>query len=291
MIAFLGAGLLGSGFVRAFSRRGQSVQVWNRTAARAQALASLPGVRAEADAAAAVRGATRVHLCLSDDAAVDSVLDAARPGLAAGAVIVDHTTTSPGGAAERTRRWTERGFPFLHAPVFMGPQQAEEAQGIMLTSGDRAVFERLEPELALMTGKLIHVGAEPHVAAAYKLMGNSFLIALTAGIADVAALARATGLGPADVERIFSFFNPAATLAGRVKRVLSAGALPPSWDLAMARKDARLMVDAARAGGAPLLVIPAVAAVMDRWIAAGMGESDWTIVAKDAVGEVGPPGG
>jgi 3-hydroxyisobutyrate dehydrogenase len=283
VIAFLGAGLLGSGFVRAFSHRGEKVQVWNRTAERARALASLPGVTPCDDAADAVRGATRVHLCLSDDAAVDAVLESARTALSPGTSIVDHTTTSPGGAAERSRRWAERGFPFLHAPVFMGPQQAAEAQGLMLASGDRAVFDRLEPELARMTGKVAYVGPAPQTAAAYKLMGNGFLLALTAGIADVAALARSTGLSSDDVEGLFAAFQPAGNLGPRVRRVLAGGDVEPSWNLAMARKDAGLMIEAARSAGVPLIAIPALAAVMDRWLAQGQGAADWTIFAKDAV--------
>ncbi len=61
MIAFLGTGLLGSNFVRAMRRRGLEVQVWNRSPARARALEA-DGARAFDDPAAAVAGASRVHV-------------------------------------------------------------------------------------------------------------------------------------------------------------------------------------------------------------------------------------
>ncbi|HEY2736732.1 MAG TPA: NAD(P)-binding domain-containing protein, partial [Polyangiales bacterium] len=61
MIGFLGMGLLGSNFVRALRRRGEAVQVWNRTPDRARALAEL-GVAVCDDPAQAARGATRIHL-------------------------------------------------------------------------------------------------------------------------------------------------------------------------------------------------------------------------------------
>lgn len=284
MIAFLGMGLLGQNFVRALRRRGEAVHVWNRTPGKARAIAEETGAEVFDDPAAAVRGADRVHLVVSDDAAVDGVLEQARPGLTPGAVIVDHTTTSPGGAAARSARWAGRGFPFLHAPVFMGPQQARDAQGFMLASGERALFDRLEPALAGMTGKLVYVGAAPHLAAAYKLLGNQFLVAMTAGLADTFALAKGMGLRPADVEALFAFFNPAATLAPRMKRLLAADHGNPSWALAMARKDTRLMLEAAEAGGVPLAVMGAIAAEMDRWIARGHAQDDWTVIAKDAIG-------
>ena len=283
MIAFLGMGLLGSNFTRALRKRGEAVQIWNRSAARARAVATETGAVAAEDPAAAVRGAGRVHLVLSDDAAVDEVLEKARPGLAPGTPIVDHTTTSSAGAAERVRRWAGRGHPYQHAPVFMGPAQALEAQGVMLASGEKALFDRLEPDLARMTGKLTWVGPEPGKAAAYKLMGNQFLIAITAGLADTFALAKAMGLVPADVEALFGTFNPGPSIPVRLKRIQSGDYSKPSWSLAMARKDARLMLDASAQGGVPLMALPGIAAAMDRWLAAGHGGEDWTVIGKDAV--------
>ncbi|MGE0403717.1 MAG: NAD(P)-binding domain-containing protein, partial [Kofleriaceae bacterium] len=113
MIAILGTGLLGSGFTRALRKQGHDVRVWNRTPDKARALADTGAVPI-ADAADAVRGAERVHVVVSDDAAVDAVLDAAK--LTAGALVIDHSTTSTAGARERTARWRERGVTYLHAP-------------------------------------------------------------------------------------------------------------------------------------------------------------------------------
>ena len=97
MKAFLGTGLLGSGFVRAILKKGEQVQVWNRTAAKAKELEQY-GATAFEDAASAVKGASIVHLALKDDASVNEVLQAASSGLAQGTIIVDHTTTSKQGA-------------------------------------------------------------------------------------------------------------------------------------------------------------------------------------------------
>jgi 3-hydroxyisobutyrate dehydrogenase len=275
-------GLLGSNFVRAMRRRGLEIQVWNRTPARARALEA-DGARAFDDPAAAVRGASRVHLTLSDDAAVDDVLEKARPGLGGDAIVVDHTTTSPGGAAARTARWAERGIGFQHAPVFMGPQNALESTGIMLASGDRARFDALSPELAKMTGKLVYLGSQPDRAAAFKLFGNLYLMSLTAGIADVLTLAKALGVPAPEAATLFDVFNPSASVGARVKRILDGNYANPSWELAMARKDARLMMEAAEKGGTHLALVPAIATVMDRWIESGHAHDDWTVIAKDAL--------
>src|SRR5262245_35000660 len=188
-------GLLGSGFVRALRRRGEEVHVWNRTPAKARALEA-DGARAFEDPAAAAEGAARVHLSLADDAAVDDVLERARPGFAPGAVIVDHTTTSATGTRARAARWRERGVAFQHAPVFLGPQNALESTGLMLASGDPEQVERLRPALSAMTGRLLYVGPEPERAAAFKLLGNLFLMFFTAGAAEVLTLAKALDIKP-----------------------------------------------------------------------------------------------
>jgi len=282
MIAFFGMGMLGSGFVRALRRRGEDVQVWNRTHSRAQALEA-EGVRAFAQPADAARGAERIHLSLSDDAAVDDVLERARPGFSPGVIIVDHTTTSASGTAARAKRWEERGIPFVHAPVFMGPQNALESTGVMLTSGDPARIEALTPALAAMTGKLSNLGARPEAAAAFKLMGNLFLMFLTTGLADMLSLAKAMDVSPADASKLFDMFNPGATIGARMKRITDAKFSEPSWELFMARKDARIMIEEAERASVPLAVLPAIAARMDAVIAAGHGGDDWTVLAKDAL--------
>jgi 3-hydroxyisobutyrate dehydrogenase len=278
MIAFFGTGLLGGNFVRALRGRGEEVQVWNRTADKARALEA-DGARAFDDPAAAARGAARIHLTLSDDAAVDDVLERARPGMAADVIIVDHTTVTASGVKARAARWAERGIAFQHAPVFMGPQNARESTGLMLASGDRARFDALEPHLAKMTGTLIYLGPEPWRAAAFKLMGNLFLMCFTSGIADMFALGKALGVAPVDAATLFQHFNPGTTVAARAKRMTDAEYGNPSWELAMARKDARLMLEEAP----DLQVLPAIVALMDKFIQRGHAHDDWTVIAKDAL--------
>jgi 3-hydroxyisobutyrate dehydrogenase len=282
MITILGTGRLGSGFARALRRGGHEVRAWNRTIARAEPLAA-DGISIVTDAAEAVRGAERVHVVVSDDAAVDAVLAAAAPGLAPGAFVLDHSTTSTAGALERTARWRAQGIAYLHAPVFMGPQNALESTGLILVSGDREVVARATPLLTSMTGKLVDLGPRVDRAAAFKLVGNLLLMAFAAGFSDMIALGRAMSLAPEEVRQLFDVFNPGASLPARYQRMIDAAYDQPSWDLAMARKDARLMLAAAASGGRELRMLPALVEQMDTMIARGFGEADWTVVAKDLV--------
>ena len=282
MIAFLGTGLLGSNFVKALLKKGHQVQVWNRTASKAKALETI-GAKAFQEPSDAVKGADRIHLTLSDDQAVDSILEMASTGFEPGVIIIDHTTTSASGAAKRTAYWKEHGFIYIHAPVFMGPPNALESTGYMLISGDPEIIKKIEPELSAMTGRLINFGTDTNKAAGMKLLGNLFLMSLTAGIADSLALAKSLNIPASDVETLFNNWNPGAIVPARLKRILSDQFSEPSWELKMARKDARLMMEAAEQGHSTLNIIPAIAKEMDRWIEKGHGNDDWTVIAKDNV--------
>ena len=282
MKAFLGMGLLGSNFVKAMLQKGDTVQVWNRTTAKAKALEQY-GAKAFDDIDEAVQGADTIHVTLKDDATVDEVLALASKGFQPEAVIIDHTTTSVKGAIQRTRYWKSKGFIYLHAPVFMGPQNALESTGFMLVSGDQSVIEKHTPALSAMTGKLINFGVEEGKAAGLKLSGNLFLLSLTAGLADALALAKVHGIAASELLTLFNNWNPGAMVPARLKKITEAKFNQASWELNMARKDAGLMMDAANEAATTLGIIPAIAKVMDQWIANGHGTDDWSVIAKDSV--------
>ncbi len=282
MTAFLGMGLLGSNFVRAMLADGGAVRVWNRSPDKARALVT-EGALAFSDPAEAVRGTQRIHLTLSDDQAVDEVLALASGGFGQHVTIIDHTTTSTEGALARTQCFRERGHTYLHAPVFMAPQNAREATGLMLVSGDEAVVDGVRNWLEPMTGTVWYLGERTDAAAAFKLLGNLFLMFVNTGLADLLALAKAIDIPPSQAILLFQKFNPGAQAAKRMQRMIDAKFSEPSWELSMARKDVRLMLEEAARAGIPLAVLPAIAARMDQVIAEGHAHSDWSVLAKDAV--------
>ena len=280
MIAYLGTGLLGANFTRALLKKGEKVQVWNRTAEKAKALEQY-GAKAFDKSSDAVKGASRIHLTLSDDKAVDEVLEQASAGFEPGVIIIDHTTTSVPGAAKRAAYWKQKGFTYIHAPVFMGPPNALESTGIMMVSGDQKIVKLLEPELSRMTGKLWNLGEQPEKAAAMKLLGNMFHISITGMVADMLNFADAVNISSSEVGPLLEMLNPGAVAQGRVKKILSKTFSEPSWELSMARKDARLMMEQADAKHKSLAIVPAVAQKMDVWLKKGHANDDWTIFSQD----------
>jgi 3-hydroxyisobutyrate dehydrogenase-like beta-hydroxyacid dehydrogenase len=278
-IAFLGTGLLGSALAEAAAKRGDHVTVWNRTADKARALEPF-GIAVAATPADAVRGASRVHLVLRDDPVVDEIIAALRPGLEPDTVIVDHTTNQPSLTAQRSTRLNAEGVRYLHCPVFIGPAAARAGQGIILASGPRPLFDAVSEALSQMAPRVEYLGERPDLAAVYKLCGNAIIIGLSGIVADVFAVASGSDVAPEDALKLLDFFNPAAIITGRGRNMAKKN-FAPSFELTMARKDVRLMIESAN--GAPLVTLPAIAARMDALIAEGFGASDLGVIGKDAV--------
>jgi 3-hydroxyisobutyrate dehydrogenase len=278
--AFLGMGLLGANFVRAMRKRGEDVQIWNRTASKAEALKET-GAKPFATPAEAVKGAKLVHICVSDDAVVDSILEQASANFEPDVIIIDHTTTTATGTTKRAAYWKSKGITFIHAPVFMGPVSALEGTGIMLISGDQRVIGQIEPELKKMTGELMNLGEDVSKAAAYKLLGNHLFLAISAGLTDTFTLGKALNFSREEVADLIEHIG-AAPMKARVGRLLMGNYDDPTWELAMARKDARLMTEEAVQAQHELMVMPALGEVMDKLIAEGHGSKDWTVFAKKA---------
>jgi 3-hydroxyisobutyrate dehydrogenase-like beta-hydroxyacid dehydrogenase len=272
--------MIAAGMIEAALARGEKVKVWNRTLDKARALRRLGAEVAETPAAA-VAGASRVHVVLSDDSAVDAVLAQCGSALD-GMVVVDHTTASPSGTKRRAAELEARGIAFVHAPVFMSPAMCKEARGLMLACGKQASFERVKDELAKMTGSVEYLGERADVAAANKLFGNAMILTITAGIADVFSMAKAAGISVPDAYRLFENFNPGMTLVYRGAE-MAKGNFEPRFELSMARKDARLMLELAAEGNVELGVLPSVASWMDRLIERGHGGEDLGVLAIDAL--------
>src|SRR4051812_18750162 len=91
-LAFLGIGLMGEPMVRRLLAAGYSVTVWNRTFAKAEALAAA-GAQPVAALEEAVRTAAIVISMLEAGPTVELVLRQALPSLAVNALWVDMSST------------------------------------------------------------------------------------------------------------------------------------------------------------------------------------------------------
>ena len=117
--AFIGLGVMGYPMAGHLAKAGHEVTVYNRTSPKAEAWVKQHGGRMATTPAAAAKGATLVFCCVGNDDDLRSVVlgdQGAFAGMAAGAILIDHTTASAEVARELAAVAAEKGLGFLDAP-------------------------------------------------------------------------------------------------------------------------------------------------------------------------------
>ena len=280
-IAFGGLGMMGSQMATKLRSAGHQVRAWNRTASKARTWASAGGGEACDTPADAARGADSVHLMLSDDDAVQAALfgdHGALSTLAAGKLVVDHSTVSVAGAASRAASMKARGFKVLQAPMLAGPSGIAEGAGLMLVAGARPVYEQATAVLSQIMPRQWFLGEREQDAATYKLMANSILLNAAEAMVEFFAIGEACGIDRQRAMTLFQHFDPSKTYTLRGAR-MARREYEAAFTAAMAGKDARLMIEAARSGGADIPGISIVADHLQAMVDAGRGDLDLAALA------------
>ena len=160
-VAFVGLGVMGFPMAGHLAAKGHEVTVYNRTGAKAESWTGEHGGRAAATPAEAARGADFVFTCVGNDDDLRAVVlgeDGALTGMAEGAMLVDHTTTSAIVAREIAAAAEEGGIGFLDAPVSGGQAGAENGVLTIMVGGDDAAFARAEPVMRAYGRTVVHMG-------------------------------------------------------------------------------------------------------------------------------------
>lgn len=194
-VTVMGLGMMGSTLAQLLLRAGHRVHVWNRTTAKTDVLVREGAVRA-ASAAAAVRGAEFVVVCVHDYAAADTFLrdDGLASGLA-GRVVVQLTTGSPQEARDG-ENWVHRhGGAYVDGAIQAAPSQMGTPDTPILVSGASDAYRRVEPLLRLFGGGLVYLGESAGAAATMDLATLSYVYGAVIGFLHGARICEAEGFG------------------------------------------------------------------------------------------------
>jgi 2-hydroxy-3-oxopropionate reductase len=225
-IAFLGIGLMGAPMSRRLLRAGFPVTVWNRTKAKAEAIAA-DGAAVASTPAEAVANADVIVTMLDSGPVVTDVLfaqgaaDAAREG----ATVIDMSSIPPLTAKDHHARLAKRGVRHLDAPVSGGTVGAEQGTLAIMAGGDRAAFEEMRPVFDAM-GRATYVGA-PGSGQLAKLANQAIVAINIAAVAEALILAEKGGADPAAVrEAIRGGFAESRILEVHGERMLKRDFAP-----------------------------------------------------------------
>ncbi|MER5414610.1 NAD(P)-dependent oxidoreductase [Streptomyces virginiae] len=200
-LTLIGLGDMGTAMARTWLAAGHALTVWNRTPAKAEALAA-EGASVAASPAAAVAANTLVVVCLLDDESVGSALEGID---LTGKDLVNLTTGTPGEARARAAWAEERGARYLDGGIMATPTMigVPEAGGYVFHSGSRALFETHRAVLEVPAGSRF-VGEDPGHAALHDVALLSAMWGMFAGISHAYALTEGEDIAPKDLAPLLS---------------------------------------------------------------------------------------
>ncbi|TDQ41283.1 NAD(P)-dependent oxidoreductase [Tepidicella xavieri] len=256
-VAFIGLGVMGYPMAGHLARAGHAVTVYNRTPAKAAAFVQefqAQGARSAPTPREAARQADLVFCCVGNDDDLRSVTlgeHGALAGMAAGTVLVDHTTASADVARELAGVARASGCHFLDAPVSGGQAGAQNGQLTVMCGGEAEVFERVKPVAMAFARAFTLMG--PSGAGQLTKMVNQICIAgLLQGLSEAIAFGQNAGL---DMPRVLEVIGKGAAQSWQLDH-RGPTMVEDRFDFGFAvdwmRKDLGLVLEEAKRNGSRL---------------------------------------
>jgi len=280
-VALLGLGTMGAGMAANWLAKGFPLSVWNRTPARAKALAAR-GAKTAATPRAAAEGADCIFAMVADDDASRAVWladDGALAGAKPGAVVVESSTLTPDWVRELAGRAGAKGLGFLDAPVGGSRPAAEAGELRLFVGGDAATFDKARPALAAIAAKIDLLGPAG-AGATWKLINNQLIAAQVAALAEALGVALKAGFRPVQISSLI--LNSAASspiVKAKIPNMLNGEFDQVDFALRLMLKDARYAAALAGSLGAPDDMISGAIKAFARAEAKGLGARDFAAVA------------
>jgi 3-hydroxyisobutyrate dehydrogenase/2-hydroxy-3-oxopropionate reductase len=286
-VAVVGTGRMGGAMVGTLRRAGFEVLAFNRTPAKAEAVAEATGARVAGSAAEAAAGAGVVITSLSDDTVEDAYRgpQGVAAGLRRGAVVLESTTVDPRTVRALRPLVEERGASLLDAPVSGSVPLVERGELTVMVGGDAAALEQARPVLDVLAAKVIHVG-ELGAGATVKLVVNAVLHGLNLAISEGLVLAEQAGVARTAAYQVLASSAVAAPFVHYKRAAFERPEQTPvAFSLDLAAKDLDLALGLAERAGATMEQAATNRRVVGEAVAAGLGTADLSALAVYLRGE------
>lgn len=270
-VAVLGLGIVGSRCLARLRSAGWQATGWNRTP---------KGIEGEAASLEeSVRGAAIVSLYLKDAPAIRAVVAKILPLLERNTAVLNHATIDL-----ETTRWladecAKHGVRFLDCPFTGSKMAAANGQLVYYTAGDDTLAAALEEYLAVTSRKRLPCGTVGN-ATTIKLATNLISASIVQAMAEAIGIATSQGV-PVETLAAAVAENASSSALSTMKfPAIIAGDYDTHFSLANMAKDARYMLALAAASDLETPSIAAVSARMETLCATGLGEHDYSVLAK-----------
>jgi len=272
-LAFIGLGIMGGPMALHLLAAGHSVVLNTRTKGRAEALLAKGATWADSPADAA-RDAEVIFICVPDTPDVEAVLlggDGVIGGAKSGAIVVDHSTISPAATREMAQKLRERNITLLDAPISGGDVGAKNATLAIMVGGDASAFAKVEPLLRLMGKTITHCG-DSGTGQLTKLVNQILVTVTNLATCEALTFAKKNGLDLAKTITALAGGAAGSWQWANLGPRMVKGDFAPGFMIDLQQKDLRLVMEAARDSGSPILAASLVHQLFTSAQAAGGGK-------------------
>lgn len=275
-VGWIGAGRMGAALIKRLLEAGTEVWVYNRTRAKADALAEhgakvvdSPADLATLDIVFTMVGGPEdvLEVTIGPEGALSR--DDARPS-----VVVDSTTIDPATSKRVRAEASERGVDILAAPVSGNPKVVQSGRLTVVASGPETAYQKALPHLENFGRKVTYVGTEDE-ARLVKICHNLMLGIVTQTMAEVSLLAEASGVSRAD---LLDFLNDSVMGSMFTKYKTPAFVnldYTPTFTWHLLRKDFELGLSTATELDIPVPTAALVHSIIIEGIGLGYGDQDF----------------
>ncbi|XP_071087498.1 cytokine-like nuclear factor N-PAC isoform X5 [Haliotis cracherodii] len=283
-IGFLGLGIMGQGMVMNLLRSGHEVTVWNRTASKCREFVKAGALRGTSPNDV-VQNCDITFTCVADSGAVRDIVfgnSGVLQGISRGKCYVEMSTVDEETVEDVAEAIMARGGVFLEAPVVGSRVPALEGRLVILTSGDRKLYDDCFSCFEAMGKKSFYLGNEVGTATRMKLIHNMLLGTVMAGLAEAMALAEKVGIDMEDLSEVLSLGSLSCPTINHKSQAMVNGKFDPHFPLQHQQKDLRLVLGLGDRVEQPLYVASAANEMFKKARSLGFSESDISAVVRAA---------
>ena len=277
----MGLGIMGSAMAANILKAGYSLTVYNRTAAKAEPLAQL-GAKVAASPKALAQAADIIIVMVTGPEALYELLfgpEGAAAAFGPEQVFINMSSVSPSFTLELGKELAPTAIRFVDAPVSGTKKPAEDAQLVILASGNRQRVQELEPLFLTMGKKVVYCGKTGQ-GSMMKMFINLLLGLMMAGFAESLNFGRLGGL---DLEAMLDVVASSAMNAPmfQVKAPnFKEKNYPAAFPLKHLAKDAKFVLDTAYELGAPVPAGQMLLHLYRLGVAKGWGDEDISAIMR-----------
>lgn len=277
-VGFIGLGAMGAPMAGHLHAKGLLAAVGNRTPEKTETVATQHGVRA-AIAPSDFAGCDAVVLCVSMDADVMQCCRDLAGVLAAGALVIDHSTVARETALAAAGLLAESGIAFLDAPVSGGVEGARNGKLSVMVGGEADVLERARELLSAYALRVTHMGPTG-AGQATKAVNQVLVAGIAQAVCEGLAFGEALGLKPESLVPTLAAGAAGNWFLDKRGATMMAGSYTPGFKSALLLKDLRIVQAMAEALGRQYRVVEQSLEDYTKLVEAGFGEEDTSALIR-----------